>query len=58
MGSTEKNVGINYNNRLIWPLRLFLAILLIKANNAKATASGKFPSIYTTYDTSKYILSR
>ena len=54
MGSTEKGIGITYNNKLIWPPRLFLVVLLIKVNNAKVTYSGKYPSIYTIYDISKY----
>ena len=52
MGYTEKTVGIEYNSKLIWPLCLFIVVMLIKANNAKAIASGKYPSIYTIYGTS------
>ena len=51
MASTEQTVGIKYNNKLIWPLRLFLVILLIKANNAKLTASGKYIRQYIQYMT-------
>ena len=54
MGSTEKTFGITYNKKLIWPPCLFLVVMLIKANIAKVTASGKYPSIYTVYDSSKY----
>ena len=56
MGSTEKTFGITYNKKLIWPPCLFLVVMLIKGNIAKVTASGKYPSIYTIYDTSKYVL--
>ena len=56
MASSEKSVGINYKNKLIWPLHLFLVVMLIKANYAKVSASGKYPSIYTIYDSNKYVL--
>ena len=56
MGSTEKSVEITYNKKLIWPFRFFLVVLLVKLNNAKVTAFGKHPSIYTIFDTSKYAL--
>ena len=58
MASTKKTVGIKYKNKLIWPLHLFLVVMLIKANYAKVSASGKYPSIYTIYDSSKYVLKR
>ena len=57
MGSTEKFFGIKSNNKLIWPLHLFLVVMLFKVNDAKVTTSGKYPSIYTIYDSSKYVLS-